>query len=274
VQLEKHQVQTAANLEHAIEGAQDVVYFTHDYFANTSDKNNFIQATAKLSKKHGVKKLVAVCPLEHELYWSEDKHTPLEVRDNAQMSALQSFSNLTILNSNLVFGRDSYVFHYMTQCAAVGKIPKTLANSKTYQYKPVSIEDLSIAVETAFGQEHNGKRFSVNGSTSITLNELLHLIEKQVGRDSGSTKTRGSLFGLSDVIEEFFTGITHDKNMGRFAEFMEQHTPSIEAGSPDLFKTVGLKEKRSLADYFSQQKVKEEDLVFPIFTNYKMVSLD
>jgi hypothetical protein len=88
VQLEKQQVQTISGLEIGLEGAQDVVYFTHDYFANTSDKNNFIQATARLAKKHGAKKLVAVCPLEHELYWSEDKHTPIELRDNAQMAAL------------------------------------------------------------------------------------------------------------------------------------------------------------------------------------------
>jgi hypothetical protein len=84
VQLEKHQVQTIANLDLGLEGAQDVLYFTHDYFANTSDKNNFIQATARVAKKQGVKRFVAVCPIEHELYWSEDKHTPLEVRDNAQ----------------------------------------------------------------------------------------------------------------------------------------------------------------------------------------------
>lgn len=88
VTMDKQKVQTIANLDIGLEGATDVVYFTHDYFANTSDKNNFIQATARLSKKHGVKKLVAVCPIEHELYWSEDKHTPLELRDNAQMAAI------------------------------------------------------------------------------------------------------------------------------------------------------------------------------------------
>lgn len=274
VPVEKHMVQTVTNLDLALEGAQDVVYFTHDYFASTSDKNNFLQATAKLSKKHGVKKLVAVCPLEHELYWSEDKHTPLEVRDNAQGAALESFANLTILNSNIVFGKDSYLFHYMTQCAAVGKIPKSLAQSKAYQYKPVSTEDLALAVETAFGKEYNGKRFSVNGSQAVTLNELLHHIEKQIGKDAGSTKTRGNLFGLADVVEEFFTGITHDKNMGRFAEFMDEHTPNLEVGSPDFFKAAGLKETRSLQQYLGSQKVREDELVHPIFTNYKMVSLD
>lgn len=42
VTIEKQQVQTIANLEIGLEGASDVVYFTHDYFANTSDKNNYI----------------------------------------------------------------------------------------------------------------------------------------------------------------------------------------------------------------------------------------
>jgi len=114
VEVEKFQTQAAANLDLGLEGAQDVVYFTHDYFSSTSDKNSFIQTTSKLAKKHGVKKFVAVCPIEHELYWSEDKHTPIEVRDEAQQKALQANSNLTILNSNLVFGKDSYLLHYMT----------------------------------------------------------------------------------------------------------------------------------------------------------------
>lgn len=42
VTIEKQQVQTTANLELGLEGATDVVYFTHDYFANTSDKNSYI----------------------------------------------------------------------------------------------------------------------------------------------------------------------------------------------------------------------------------------
>jgi len=161
------------------------LYFTHDYFANTSDKNNFIQATARIAKKQGVQRLVAVSPIEHELYWSEDKHTPIEVRDNAQMAALQNFDKMTILNSNLVFGRDSYLVHYLTQCAMQGKIAKSIGGSKKFQYKPVSSEDLTTAISTAFEKtnEVKGKRFSVNGNSSITLNELLHLAEKLVGKE-------------------------------------------------------------------------------------------
>jgi hypothetical protein len=87
-----------------------------------------------------------VCPVEHELYWNEDGKTIFEVRDQAQHKALDSFKNLTILNTNLVFGRDSYVSWFMTQCAEAGKINKTLGGSKQFQYKPVSTCDLANAV--------------------------------------------------------------------------------------------------------------------------------
>jgi hypothetical protein len=67
-----------------------------------------------MAKKHGVNKLVAVCPIEHELYWNEDNKSPLEVRDEAQKKALEAFNKMTILNTNLVFGNGSYTVHYMT----------------------------------------------------------------------------------------------------------------------------------------------------------------
>ena len=70
-------VQNAAALEHGIEGASDVIYFTHDYCDNAADKNTFIQGTASLAKKLGVKKLLAVCPVENELYYTEDEKLPL-----------------------------------------------------------------------------------------------------------------------------------------------------------------------------------------------------
>ena len=40
--MDKVQVQNAAALDIALEGAKHVVYFTHDYLAMTSDKNSFI----------------------------------------------------------------------------------------------------------------------------------------------------------------------------------------------------------------------------------------
>ena len=44
-------VQTTSNMDIALEGAEEVIYFTHDYFAMTSDKNDHLKATAKSCKK-------------------------------------------------------------------------------------------------------------------------------------------------------------------------------------------------------------------------------
>ena len=219
--------------------------------------------------------MIAVTPLEHELYWSEDKHTPMEVRDAAQLKALQYFDKMAILNTNLVFGRDSYIVHYMTQCAAAGKIPKAIGGSKNFQYKPISSEDLSSAVEYALGNinDVNGHCFTVNGADSATLNDILHLAEQKVGKDQGNTGLRGRpLLGLSDYVEEFFTGITHDKNMARMAQYMEQHTPNLE--QDDYHKRFNLSHSVKLKEYFEGKKVRVEELVTPIFTDYKMVSLN
>lgn len=80
---------------------------------------------------------------------------------------------------------------------------------------------MTAAVEHALANtsEVKGQRFTVNGADNSTLNQILHLAEKQLGKDEGSTKLTKSLPGLniSDFVEEFFTGITHDKNMARLA---------------------------------------------------------
>lgn len=83
------------------------------------------------------------------------------------------------MNTNLVFGRDSYLVHYMTQCAAAGKIPNAIGSSQGYQYKPVSSEDLTQAVEAAFNNfsQTKGQRFSVSGRDETTLKDLLALLE-------------------------------------------------------------------------------------------------
>jgi hypothetical protein len=56
------------DLETALTQATDVVYVTHDYFANVPSKLNLLKHTAKLSKKAGVKKLVAITPIENDHY--------------------------------------------------------------------------------------------------------------------------------------------------------------------------------------------------------------
>jgi nucleoside-diphosphate-sugar epimerase len=94
---------------------------------------------------------------------------------------------MTILNSNIVFGRDSYLVHYMTQCAAAGKINAKIGGSTGYNYKPVSTEDLSQAVDSALNNFNQviGKRFIVNGKDETTLKDLMGILEQSVGKAPG-----------------------------------------------------------------------------------------
>ena len=108
--------QTAANIEIALEDAEDVVYFTHDYVTKCGDKNNFLVATSKMAKKVGVKKLISICPIEHELFYTEENKTPQQLRQEAQLKALNENGNQAIVNTNVVFGKDTYLIQYMAQC--------------------------------------------------------------------------------------------------------------------------------------------------------------
>ena len=49
IQLDKKMTSNVVSLEIGIEGADQVVYFTHDYFSMTSCKNNSLEATAKVA---------------------------------------------------------------------------------------------------------------------------------------------------------------------------------------------------------------------------------
>ena len=72
VEFKKQMARTVQNIDVSLEGAKEVLYFTHDYTTMASDKNAHLEAVAKLTKKHGVSNVVAVCPIEHDLAWSED----------------------------------------------------------------------------------------------------------------------------------------------------------------------------------------------------------
>lgn len=138
VELDKRLTTNAQSLDINLEGAQNVVYFTHDYTSMTSCKNNFLVGSAKLAKKHGISNMVAVCPVEHDLAYSEDAATWVEKRQAAEGEALAANSNLSIINTDLVFGNDSsHIVHYMQQCAMVGKIQKPFL-SENAAFKPVS----------------------------------------------------------------------------------------------------------------------------------------
>jgi nucleoside-diphosphate-sugar epimerase len=54
-----------------------------------------------------------------------------------------------------------------------------------FQYKPVSSDDLATAVQAALARtsEVKGQRFTVNGTQTATLNDMVHFAEKLVNKE-------------------------------------------------------------------------------------------
>lgn len=79
---------------------------------------------------------------------------------------------------------------------------------------------------------------------------------------------------LTDFVEEFFVGITHDRNMSRMAKFFEEHQNLKDSlKENDLFARIAASNSQTFKEFY-KQRIPEENLVHPIFSNYKMVSLD
>ena len=78
IELDKRLTKNAQSLELGIEGADKVIYFTHDYFSMVSCKNNFLVASSKIAKRQGVKQMVAICPVEHDMAYSDEGKTWVE----------------------------------------------------------------------------------------------------------------------------------------------------------------------------------------------------
>ena len=51
-------------LEESIKNSETVVYFSHDYYSNTEDKNDQLIEASKYAKLHKVNKFIAVTPIE------------------------------------------------------------------------------------------------------------------------------------------------------------------------------------------------------------------
>jgi hypothetical protein len=94
-----------------------------------------------------------------------------------------------------------------------------------------------------------GQKFNINGADSLTLRDMLNMIESGCGKGEGSTGLKKCI-GLSEHIEEFFVGIAHDRNLARMASFYNTHQPDMRAD--DFFAKFNLTHSESFKDYFKK----------------------
>jgi hypothetical protein len=117
IQVENKNINSPMLLEHAIKNSNIVVYFTHDYFSMTVEKNKQLKSTAEICKAYNVDKLIAVSPIEFINYYNSDGFTdnPIEDETKTHDEVLKIFPKTSILRSNLTFGTSSYFTRFLTQ---------------------------------------------------------------------------------------------------------------------------------------------------------------
>ncbi len=216
--------------------------------------------------------MIAVCPVEMDMHYSEDKQTAVEKRNEAEHEALAAFENTALLRSNIVFGADSHLLHYLTQCAFAGKVPKGLGGATSYSFNPVHTDDLTTCITTAVEKmsEAKGQRWTVSGAEPQTVADMMAAAEKAAGKSPA--KLVGNM-GISDLVEEWFSGLAHDKNLAKMVQWYELNRPNLSEN--DFVSHFGVELSQGFSEYYSGLgRVREEDYHYPLFSSYKQVSLD
>jgi len=245
-----------------MEGADKVVYFTHDYTSMCPDKNDFLVGTAKLAKKHGVKSLAAVCPLEHDMAYTEDQNrTWVQVRQDAEQSALSFNKNMAILNTDLVFSNGpAHMLHYMAQKSAGGKIPRGFLQDDVC-FNPVHSDDVAEAVAHVLATHSHGQ-FAVQGDKKVSLKELMGLVDQATGCTT-SSQMFNNLFTL---VDEFFTGHTVDKNLLNIVLDSKDDHPISGAS---FWEASGLTPQHDVHKHYAQP-IDRDQLAEPSRGDYKL----
>lgn len=132
---------------------------------------------------------------------------------------------MTLLRTNITFGPESHLVHYLAQCALIGKSPyKNLVSpDNSFKFAPIHTSDIADAVGAAL--TNSGGWYSLNGSQKLNLRQMMDCIEEAAGRNVGQTK--GPLFPPLNLLWEFMYGTGADLNMSRLVEFYESNSSQI-----------------------------------------------
>lgn len=174
------QVRNQKALEYGLEGVENVLYFTHDYFSMAHGKNDMLWTATKTCKQVGVKNFVAVCPIEYDMYTTDSTlKDSIKLRSEAEADAFKNFPTMTLLRPNLVFGDYTYFMRYLEQSAIVGSVPESIVSpTDPTKYHPIHEEDLyKVVMECLNNSKHQGQTYSVNGADNVTLVQIMEFIK-------------------------------------------------------------------------------------------------
>jgi hypothetical protein len=176
---------------------------------------------------------------------------------------------MTILKPNLAFGPSSHLVHFLAQCAIVGKCPykNMVPKEAHFQYAPIHTDDIAAAMGDAMNGGKSGK-FSLNGSESMTIRQIMNALETSAGRNEGSVS--GPMIPVFDYMWDFFTGTTSDKNMSRMVEFYENNLHLANDSTPAWSSSPSV----HFHDFYAKHQLREEEYSHPTMGSYRCAHTD
>lgn len=107
----------------------------------------------------------------------------------------------------------------MASSAANGKIMSGF--NSTASFNPVHQADVARAVSHQLSSGANG-HFALHGDNKFTIKQLLGMVERSSNKGACS-ETSPLLHSITSLIDDFFTGNTHDGNMGAMLSHYAEH---------------------------------------------------
>mgnify|MGYP006167656109 CR=1 FL=1 len=219
--------------------------------------------------------LVAVCPIESDLAWSEDEHSFAQKTQDAEAAALQANPAMTLFKTNLTFGPETHLIHFLSQCALVGKAPykDLISAGLVFKYAPIHTDDVAEAVGAALEGGSSAGQYTLAGEELFNLREIMNTLERSA--DKAEQSTRGPMLPPPDYLWDFLVGNTNDVNLARMVKFYEANHQLIKPLVQNTWAAqTGMTPTVSFSDHYAAHKILEEDYAHPTLPAYKCAHLD
>ena len=107
------------------------------------------------------------------------------------------------------------MLHYIAQRVSQGKI-KDSFRATDPNWRPVHADDVASVVAGRLDNAGHG-HFALQGNTAVSMQEILHMIERASGKAEGQTGSAG--VDMTRFVFEFLSGVCVDHNLNNLADY-------------------------------------------------------
>ena len=178
----KHPLSYSTNLRLALEGAEELIIVTHDYFKLAHSKHFYLEKAVEFGKQYGIKKITWVGPIELDHLSYLDGNPEIFVLES-EKKARSLFPNLKSIRTNLLFGPNltSLIIHKTLDDLSSGR--KIITNNSGHsKFSPVHEDDFL----NAFKSLKDGESAVIAGPEELKWDEIVNVLADHCGASKPS----------------------------------------------------------------------------------------